>query len=97
MPNSADALRRWLGAFFLAVAAGMLIWGQTILRPYLKGIGFLLYWLVCFCCTFAAIVCAVLDLRALRRRTKEEHRALLERSFEDLEEQRKDKSEKPEP
>src|SRR5262245_42319756 len=48
MPNSADALRRWLGAFCLAVAAGMLIWGQTILLPILQGVVFLIYWALCF-------------------------------------------------
>ena len=37
MFSSADALRRWLGMFCLAVAAGLLIWGQTILKPYLEG------------------------------------------------------------
>jgi hypothetical protein len=92
MPNSADALRRWLGAFCLAVAAGMLIWGQTVLRPYLKGIVFVIYWFLCFGFTFAAIVFAVLDVRALRRRTRAEHRELVQRAFEDLDQQSKDKS-----
>ena len=48
MPTPADALRRWLGLFCLTMAAGMLIWGQTVLKPLLEGIGFLLYWAGCF-------------------------------------------------
>ena len=81
MANSADALRRWLGSFSLAVAAGMLIWGQTVLKPYLDGLIFLLYWSVCFLFTFAAIFIALLDVRAVRRRTRAEHQELMRRTL----------------
>lgn len=85
MANSADALRRWLGAFCLAVAAGMLIWGQTILVPYLRGIGFLIYWGICFIFTIGAISIALLDVRAMRRRVREEQAALIQRTLEEIE------------
>ena len=85
MPNSADALRRWLGTFCLAVAAGMLIWGQTLLLPYLHGVGFLIYWFACFVFTIAAICIALLDVRAVRRRSKNEQAELLHRTLEELE------------
>ena len=88
--DSADALRRWLGAFCLTVAAGMLIWGQTLLQPYLQGLGFLIYWSFCFFFTFGAIFIALLDIRAMRRRTRREQRELLERTLSEVENERSD-------
>ena len=85
MGNSADALRRWLGAFFLAVAFAMLIWGETVLKPFLRGIPFLLYWLGCFAFTCSAIVIALLDVRAVRRRIQAEQRDLIERTLNEVE------------
>src|SRR5712671_5377765 len=41
-PTPRDVRRRWFGAFFLAIAAGMVIWGQMVLEPYLKGFWFML-------------------------------------------------------
>ena len=84
MPNSADALRRWLGAFCLAVAAGMLIWGQTVLLPHLRGVGFLIYWGICFLFTIGAIFIALLDVRAVRRRVRNEQAELLEQTMDDI-------------
>jgi hypothetical protein len=86
MANSADALRRWLGAFCLAVAAGMLIWGQTVLLPYLHGIGFIVYWLVCFLFTLASIVIALLDVWAVRRRIRNEQVELVQQTLKEIEE-----------
>jgi hypothetical protein len=85
MPNSADALRRWLGMFCLVVASGLLIWGQTIFAPYLKGVAFMLYWAICLLFTLGAIVIALIDIRALRRRTSDERRELLERTLNEIE------------
>ena len=51
MLNSADARRRWFGVFFLILAVGMLIWGQTVLEPHLKGVVYLIYWFGCFLMT----------------------------------------------
>jgi hypothetical protein len=78
-------LRRWLGMFCLVVASGLLIWGQTFFAPYLKGIAFMLYWAICLLFTLGAIVIALIDIRALRRRTSEERRELLERTLNELE------------
>ena len=94
MPNSADALRRWLGVFCLAVAAGMLIWGQTVLENHLRGLMFLIYWLVCFGFTIGAIVIALLDIRVLRRRTRDEQRKLVETTLEQVDRERKNGSQK---
>lgn len=84
MPNSSDALRRWLGLFFLAIAFGMLIWGQMVLKDKLHGIGFLVYWTGCFFFTFAAIITALLDMRATRKRARREQQDLLRKTLDDL-------------
>lgn len=89
--DSSDAFRRWLGLLCLTLAAGMLIWGQTILKPYLKSWGFLIYWGLCFLFTFGAIFIALLDIFVMRRRTRREQRELLHRTLEDVEEHAKDK------
>ena len=96
MPNSADALRRWFGLLFLALAFGMLIWGQTILRTRLEQHPklFVFYWAACFLLTFAAIVTALLDLRATRKRARQEHENLIQRTLEEIEHQSDDKPEK---
>ena len=84
MFTAADALRRWLGMLCLALASGMLMWGQIVLRPYLKGMGFIIYWLICLVLTLAAIVIGLLDIHAVRRRTRNERRELLRKTFGDL-------------
>ena len=85
MPTPADALRRWLGLFCLTMAGGMLIWGQTVLKPHLDGFGFLIYWAVCFLFTFGAIGIALLDMRAVRQRLRAEHESLIKRTLANLE------------
>ena len=83
--NPADARRRWFGVFFLMVAAGMLIWGQTLLKPYLEGVGFVVYWVACMGFTALAMFTALLDIWAVRRRTRAQQRELLEHIFEECE------------
>jgi hypothetical protein len=94
MPTSADARRRWFGLLFLALAFGMLIWGQTVFRSRLEQhpIVFVFYWTGCFLLTFAAIFTALLDMRATRRRAREEHEKLIERTLEDIDRDAQDKS-----
>ena len=85
MADSADTRRRWFGLLFLVLAAGMLIWGQTVLKPYLNGAGFLVYWLITLILTGLAVITALLDMRATRRRAQREHRELIERTWKDIE------------
>ena len=92
MPSSADALRRWLGLLFLALAFGLLIWGQTVLRDSLKGVAFLAYWGCCFLFTLAAIITALLDVGATRRKAREEQDNLIRRTLEEIETESEDKS-----
>ena len=88
MLTPADARRRWLGMVCLGLAAGLLIWGQTVLKPHLEGFVYLVYWGLCFFFTFCAVIIALWDLRVLRNRTRREHRALIERTLEEVEEQK---------
>ena len=94
-PNPADVRRRWFGVFFLLIAAGMLIWGQTLLKPYLQGIGFVLYWLACMAFTGLALLTALLDIWAVRRRTREQQRDLLQRIFDEGESHKENKTNEP--
>lgn len=88
MPNSAEAMRRWFGLFFLALAFGLLIWGQTVLRDRLKGVSFLIYWGCCFFFTLAAIVTALIDVRATRKQSQKEHENLVQRTLDEMERKR---------
>ena len=81
MPRSNDAVRRWTGAICLFLAAGLLIAGQTWLRNELDGFPFLGYWFLCFLFTILAMVCALLDLRAVRQRARAEQLDLIERTL----------------
>ncbi|MBI4323939.1 MAG: hypothetical protein HY674_01610 [Chloroflexi bacterium] len=93
MSNRVDDWRRWFGTFFLILAGALLIWGQTLLKPHLKGISFVIYWLVCFGFTGLAVLTAMIDLWIMRRRTREQHRDLFRRTFAGL--QRRDREEPP--
>jgi hypothetical protein len=78
MAIDAQTRRRALGAIFLAAALLMLVLGQTVLRNTLSEVGFLIFWFLCFVSTIMAVLVAFWDLYAVRRRTREEQRALLE-------------------
>ena len=79
----------------MLIAAGMLIWGQTILKSYLEGIGFVLYWLACMAFTGLALLTALLDIWAVRRRTREQQRDLLQRIFDEGEPNEENKPNEP--
>ena len=81
MSNPQDARRRWFGLFFLFVALGLLIWGQTILKPHLTGLGFVFYWLLCFFFTMLAMLTALLDFWIVRHRTREAQKDSLKKTF----------------
>jgi hypothetical protein len=81
MGNGLYSVRRKLGVVCLAVPGGMLVLGQTVFKSSLDGVPFLIYWLACFVFTFAAILIALMELRALRRRTRAETRELFEKTL----------------
>src|SRR4051794_12054470 len=79
------SLRRKLGIVCLAVPGGMVILGQTVLKPSLDGWAFLVYWFICFVFTFIAIFIALVDLRAVRRETRDATQGLVEHALEEIE------------
>lgn len=70
-----------MGGFFLAVALGMVVLGQTILKSRLQGTTYVNYWLACFGCAITAVIVAWLDLRVLRLKSRDEQRQLLEKTL----------------
>ncbi|HEV2395182.1 MAG TPA: hypothetical protein VG146_22755 [Verrucomicrobiae bacterium] len=84
MGLDATARRRLLGVLVLLAALGMLIAGETVLKQWLSGFRFLVYWLGCFFLTGLAILSAYLDVRALRRETRREERDLIESTIKDI-------------
>jgi hypothetical protein len=84
MGLDATRRRRWFGALVLIAALLMLIAGETVLQGRLKDLGFLIYWLVCFCLTCVAIFIAFLDVRALGLRTRREQHQLLETTLKKI-------------
>jgi hypothetical protein len=85
MALSRDARRRWLGGICLAVSASMLILGMTVLKNRLQLQTFLYYWLICMLVTGLALIIALLDLRAVRLRSKVEQTELLTRTLHEIE------------
>ena len=82
--NKAQAWRRWFGLAFLGLAFGMLVWGQTVLEPKLDGVAYLLYWMGCFIFTFLALLTALLDVWCVRRKQREDRRALIKNTFSSM-------------
>jgi len=72
---------RWFGSFFLIMAAGQLIWGQTLLKPYLSGLAYIFYWLICLVFTGLAMIMALLDMRSIRIHIHEQHRQIIKKAF----------------
>jgi drug/metabolite transporter (DMT)-like permease len=85
MGLDATARRRWFGALVLLAAVLMLVAGQTLLEGHLKGWAFVCYWLACLGCLGLAIIAALLDVLALRHRSRQEHRALLDATLRQIE------------
>jgi hypothetical protein len=83
MLNSVDARRRWFGLFFLIIAVGILIWGQTVFKEYLFKHPkiFVFYWATCFGFVGLAFLTALLDLLIVRKRGREERKALWRKTF----------------
>ena len=84
MPTAANALLRWSGVLCLAIASGMLIWGQTILTPHLDGLFYRVYWIGCLSFSALAVAAALLDIFVGRQWVKYERQVLAERIRHDL-------------
>ena len=78
----------------LLAAMMLLLLGETLLQERLKGLVFVCYWLVCIVCTGLAILAALLDVLALKHRTRQEHRALLNDALQEIEAKAKKRAER---
>lgn len=88
--------RRVLGAVFLSLAVLMLVAGQTILQGRLGNLATLIYWLFCMVFTVLAMMIALVDLRAVRRSTRQAQRDMLQGMVKDIaDEQKRGKSSGP--
>ena len=76
-----DRFRRLLGLVFLGGAAILTIIGLTWLAPVLQGVGYLVFWLIPMVAALGALVCAVIDLRVVRRRYEAERLGLAREVF----------------
>ncbi len=92
MAFDSTARRRWLGALVLLAAVGMLALGQTVWNGQLQGLGYVFYWMACVVLTGLAVFIALLDARAVLRRTLREHHDLLTDTLQDI---KKDAATKP--
>lgn len=76
-----DRFRRLLGLVFLGGAGVLTIIGLTWLAPFLHGVGYLVFWLIPIGAAMGALVCAVIDLRVVRRRYEAERLGLAREVF----------------
>lgn len=84
MRGRADARRRWLGSLCLLSSLAMLLAGQTVLRERLSPVTFLVFWLGCFIFAALALLLALLEVSAIRRRIREEQRTLFETTLQEI-------------
>ena len=63
----------------------MLVWGQTVLKPKLDGVGYIVYWTGCFLFTFLALITALVDIWCVRRKQRNERRMLIKKAFTEME------------
>ena len=87
MLTPADARRRSIGLFFLLLAVVMVIWGQTVLKPHLVQIGYVLYWLACIFCLMVAMAMALIDMWVMGRRNRRQQEELYQRTMMEIKQQ----------
>ena len=75
--------RRWFGLFFLFIAGGMVVWGITLLAPFLERhrIIFVAYWMTCFGMTGLAMLTALIDAWLIRREARADQIELFRSTF----------------
>lgn len=71
-----------LGVVFLSIATALTGLGLTWLAPRLQGVAYLTYWLVPILAALGAIGCAMIDMRIMRRRYREDRENLARDVFQ---------------
>lgn len=82
--NATESLRRWVSVFSLALAFGMLIWGQMVLARFLSGMLFDIYWGVCFALSAVSVVMSLIEVRLLLREVRRQQMELYRRALRDV-------------
>jgi hypothetical protein len=95
MVLDATARRRWFGGIVVSAAVVMVVCGETVLRDRMGPVATLCYWLGCLVLTSVAILVALLDVRALRARTRREERDLFETTLRKIQSELESKSRPP--
>jgi hypothetical protein len=85
--------RRRFGVICIAVAIAMLIAGETVLKAKLSGVPLLCYWLACFVFTMLAVGVALLDAARVRQELRDEQRALVEDTLQEIERKKQSRDE----
>ena len=67
MTTQVDPVHRWRSLFCLAIAAGMLHWGDAVLRPVLRGWLAVAYWGTCVGFAAFTLIFGIRDIRAVRQ------------------------------
>ena len=70
--------------FCLSIAAAMLTWGRTFLQSHLTGWRFAVYWAICVLLAAAAVVLATIDIVLIRRRLRQQHHELVNKTFDNI-------------
>ena len=83
--NNEGVPRRWLSLAFLALAGGMLLWGQTLLKTRLSGETFIIYWTLCFLFAGLAIIFSLVESMKVRREYRRQQRELIEKTVREIE------------
>src|SRR5580693_2793851 len=91
MGLSGEARRRWVGGICLMISAAMLGLGLTVLRNRMRPEVFVLYWIICMVMTGCTLLIALLDMRAIRMRSRREQTELVNQTLLEIQ---KDQDEK---
>jgi hypothetical protein len=89
MNNQTRTRRRRFGAICIALAIGMLIAGETVLKTKLSGVALLCYWLACFVLTALAAGAAIIDAARVRSQLREQQRSLIEETLQQVEREKR--------
>jgi hypothetical protein len=86
--------RRWFAAICLLTAIIMLIAGETALKDQPHPLRFVVYWSSCFILTAIAAALALMDAAKVRNEQRDEQRALIEKTLQEIEREKRSRTDK---
>lgn len=84
MNNASESLRRWMSVFCLALAFGMLIWGQMVFGKHLSGVFSEVYWGLCFTLSAISVITSFIEIRLLLQEVRRQQVALIRNAMRDV-------------